>query len=36
MNGLDFCKRAYGVFEEIRRSPEKINGVRSQFLTLLK
>jgi hypothetical protein len=28
MNGLDFCKKAYGLFEEIRRSPNGVERLR--------
>lgn len=28
MNGLDFCKKAYGLFEEIRRCPDGIERLR--------
>jgi hypothetical protein len=28
MNGLDFCKRAYSLFEEIRRSPRGVERLR--------
>ena len=28
MNGLDFCKKAYGLFEEIRRTPNGIERLR--------
>ncbi|MDO8745249.1 MAG: hypothetical protein Q7J76_09105 [Candidatus Brocadiaceae bacterium] len=28
MNGLDFCKKAYGLFEETRRSPNGIERLR--------
>ncbi len=28
MNGLDFCKKVYGLFEEIRRSPNGIERLR--------
>lgn len=28
MNGLDFCKKAYGFFEEIRRSPNGVERLR--------
>jgi hypothetical protein len=28
MNGLDFCKKAYGLFEEIRRSPDGVERLR--------
>jgi hypothetical protein len=28
MNGLDFCKKAYGLFEEIRRAPNGIEKLR--------
>jgi hypothetical protein len=28
MNGLDFCKKAYGLFEEIRKSPNGVERLR--------
>lgn len=28
MNGFDFCKKAYSIFEEIRRSPNGVERLR--------
>lgn len=36
MNGLDFCKRAYSLFEEIRRTPKGVERLRLRQSNLEK
>jgi hypothetical protein len=30
MNGFDFCKRAYNLFEQIRKSPNGVEAAQTQ------